>query len=310
MEARMPVRRIALPMAVCAIGLLSLSGMQAQTAPGQGPTVTLKPGEVLPYNPDGIGRKGTGKATYNTAKAKLDAGGKIVGGTIHTNDPGIFCAMGNAGWDFLWIEMQHSPLTYEDVGRMLYACRGMSATPMLRVPDATEADVQKATDLGVLGIIVPTVETVEKAQASARWTRFPPVGRRSAGQNQAGVLWPNVNLRQTYNDNVLVVNMIETPEGVAIAEKIAAVPGVDVVFAASGDLGNFSGYAEGQPHYEALIARVHQATLKAGKKLGGPSRWYERSGFSFFQAERESVHIDAATKAQLAKMPGAGNLKK
>jgi 2-keto-3-deoxy-L-rhamnonate aldolase RhmA len=288
-----------------AVFVALLAVQQGIPAAAQGPIV-LKPGEVLPYNPDGIGRKGTGKATYNTAKAKLDAGGKIVGGTIHTNDPGIFCAMGNAGWDFLWIEMQHSPLTYEDVGRMLYACRGMAATPMLRVPDATEADIQKATDLGVLGIIVPTVETVEKAQASAMWTRLPPVGRRSAGQNQAGVLWPNVNLRQTYNDNVLVVNMIETPEGVAIAEKIAAVPGVDVVFAASGDLGNFSGYAEGQPHYEALINRVHDATLKAGKKLGGPARWYDRAGYSFFQAGRESVYIDAATKAELAKMPGAG----
>jgi 2-keto-3-deoxy-L-rhamnonate aldolase RhmA len=306
----MTLRRLAFLAAACGIAAASIPATRAQQAAPQGPTVTLKPGEVLPYNPNGIGRKGTGKATYNTAKAKLDAGGKIVGGTIHTTDPDIFCAMGNAGWDYLWIEMQHSPMSYEDVGRMLHACRGMTATPMLRVPDATEADIQKATDLGVLGIIVPTVETVEKAEASAKFTRYPPTGRRSAGQNQALQVWPGINLRQTYNDNVLVVNMIETPEGVAIVEKIAAVPGVDVVFAASGDLGNFSGYAMGEPHYEAMITRVHDATLKAGKKLGGPARWYDRGGYSFFQAERERVFIDAATKAALEKMPGAGNLKK
>jgi len=123
-------------------------------------------------------------------------------------------------------------------------------------------------------------------------------------------LWPNTNLRQTYNDNVLVVNMIETPEGVAIAEKIAAVPGVDVVFAASGDLNNFSGYVQGEPHYEAMVKRIHDATLKAGKKLGGLSAWHDRTGFSFYQAGRESVFIDAATKAALATMPGAGNIKK
>ena len=307
----MTLRRLAFLAAACGIAVASVPGTRAQQpAPAQGPAVTLKPGEVLPYNPNGIGRKGTGKATYNTAKAKLDAGGKIVGGTIHTIDPDIFCAMGNAGWDYLWIEMQHSPMSYEDVGRMLHACRGMTATPMLRVPDATEADIQKATDLGVLGIIVPTVETVEKAQASAKFTRYPPTGRRSAGQNQALQVWPGINLRQTYNDNVLVVNMIETPEGVAIAEKIAAVPGVDVVFAASGDLGNFSGYAMGEPQYEAMIKRIHDVTLAAGKKLGGPSRWYDRAGFSFFQAERERVFIDAATKAALKEMPGAGNIKK
>jgi 2-keto-3-deoxy-L-rhamnonate aldolase RhmA len=291
--------------AVCAVAWAAMSGIQAQQAAGQA-TVTLKPGEILPYNPAGVGMKETGKATYNTAKAKLERGGKIVGGTIHTSDPGIFCAMGNAGWDFLWIEMQHSPLTYQDVARMMHACRGMSAIPMIRVPDATEADIQKATDMGALGIIVPTVETAEKAEASARWTRFPPTGRRSAGQNQALALWPNQNLRQTYNDNVLVINMIETPIGVANVDKIAAVKGVDVVFAASGDLNNFSGYSQGEPRYEAMVTRVREATHKAGKKLGGPAAWYSRGGFSFFQAGRESVYIDAATREALKGMPGAG----
>jgi len=102
---------------------------------------------------------------YNTAKAKLMAGKQIFGVTANSPDPNIYCAMANAGFDFLWIEMQHSTLTYEDVARMIWACRGSSAVPFIRVPDATEGEIQKATDSGAMGIIVPTVDTVEKAKS-------------------------------------------------------------------------------------------------------------------------------------------------
>src|SRR5438132_9676879 len=150
---------------------------------------------------------------YNTAKQKLMAGKQIIGGTIYSPDPNIYCAMASAGFDFLWIEMQHSPLTYSDVAKMIWACRGTPAIPFIRVPDATESDIQKATDIGALGIIVPTVDTVEKAQNAVKWTRYPPAGRRSQGNGQYNALW-GTDYRQTYNDNVMVVIMIETPVGV------------------------------------------------------------------------------------------------
>src|SRR5438046_6952822 len=110
---------------------------------------------------------------YNTAKQKLIEGKQIVGATVFSPDPNIYCAMANAGYDYLWIEMQHSPLTYEDVAKMIWACRGATAMPFIRVPDATESDIQKATDIGAVGIIVPTVDTVEKAQAAVKWSKYP-----------------------------------------------------------------------------------------------------------------------------------------
>ena len=68
---------------------------------------------------------------YNTAKQKLMEGKPIVGGTVYTSDPNIYCAMADAGFDFLWIEMQHSPLTYADVAKMIRACKGASAIPFI-----------------------------------------------------------------------------------------------------------------------------------------------------------------------------------
>jgi 2-keto-3-deoxy-L-rhamnonate aldolase RhmA len=169
---------------------------------------------------------------YNTGKQKLIEGKQILGATVFSPDPNMCCAMANAGYDFLWIEMQHSPLTFEDVARMIWACRGASAMPFIRVPDATESDIQKATDLGALGIIAPTVNTVEKAQAAVKWAKYPLEGRRSQGNGQYGALFGS-DYRQTADDNRVVVIMIETPIGAEEAEKIASVPETDVIFAAS-----------------------------------------------------------------------------
>jgi 4-hydroxy-2-oxoheptanedioate aldolase len=239
---------------------------------------------------------------YNTAKQKLLDGKQVVGGTVFSPDPAMYCAMASAGFDFLWIEMQHSPLTYRDVARMIFACRGSAGMPFIRVPDATESDIQKATDIGALGIIVPTVDTVEKAEAAVRWTKYPPFGRRSQGGGQYRELWGS-DYRQTANDNMMVVIMIETPEGVANAEKIAAVPGIDVIFAASTDLGNFSGHKQGEPPYEALVTRIRDITLARGLKLGGPLAWRNRSGYSFFQGPGESVLINAGAQGILKPAP-------
>src|SRR6266513_1332594 len=239
---------------------------------------------------------------YNTTKQKIMEGKQIVGATVFSPDPNIYCAMANAGYDFLWIEMQHSPLTFEDVARMIWACRGAPAMPFVRVPDATEGDIQKATDIGAVGIIVPTVDMVEKAEAAVKWSKYPPEGRRSQGNGQYGALWGN-DYRETANENMMVGIMIETPIGVENAEKIASVPGIDVIFAASTDLGNFSGHRQGDKEYEALVTRIHDVTLQHGIRLGGPQAWKDRPGFSFFQGPGETQLIQSGARANLALNP-------
>ena len=245
---------------------------------------------------------------YNTAKKKLMEGKPIVGITISSPDPNIYCAAANSGFDYTWIEMQHSPLTYSDVAKMIWACRGASAMPFIRVPDATESEIQKATDIGALGIIMPTVDTVEKAQNTVKWAKYPPQGRRSMGGGQYGALWGS-DYRQTINDNMLVVIMIETPLGVANAKEIAAVPGVDVIFAASTDLGNFSGTKQGEPKYEEMVTTIHDTVLNAGLKLGGPLAWKNRAGFSFFQGPGETALIKLGAPVSLGTAPAAARAK-
>ena len=236
---------------------------------------------------------------YNTVKQKLMEGKQVVAGTVASPDPNMYRAMANAGFDCLWIEMQHSPLNYQDVATMIWAGKGSPAIPFIRVPDANEGDIQKAVDIGALGIIVPMVDTPDKAQAAVRWAKFPPLGHRSQGSGQYGALWGR-DYRETANDNIVMVIMIETPLGVENVEKIAAVPGVDVIFIASSDLGSFSGYRQGDAQYEALVTRVHDFVLSKGLKLGGPLAWKgSRQGYTFFQGPDEAALLQSGAKVSL-----------
>src|SRR4051794_24088743 len=227
---------------------------------------------------------------FNTVKQKLAAGKQVVGGTVSIPDPDTYCAMANAGFDFLWIEMQHSPMSYQNVAHMIMACKGAPAMPFIRVPDATEGDIQKAVDMGAVGIIIPMVEDIQKVRNAIKFAKYPPLGKRSQGGGQYGALW-GADYRQIANDNVMIVAMIESPAGVALAEEMASTPGVDVIFAASTDLASFSGMKQGEPGYEALVTKIHDATLKAGKKLAGPLAWRQRPGYTFFQGPGETALI-------------------
>lgn len=242
---------------------------------------------------------------FNTVKAKLARGEQVVGGTVSTSNVDIYCAMASAGFDFLWIEMQHSPLTYSEVAAMIRACPG-PAIPFIRVPTDSEGDIQKAVDIGALGIIVPMVDSIEKIRNAIAYAKFPPVGKRSQGGGQYGTLWGR-GYRQSANDNIMVVAMIESPAGIDLVEQIAAEEHVDVVFAASTDIGSFTGLRQGNPEYEALITRIKDATLAAGKYLAGPSAWKDtREGYTFFQGPPETALIRSGARLSLEGAAGDG----
>jgi 2-keto-3-deoxy-L-rhamnonate aldolase RhmA len=244
----------------------------------------------------------TGTRIYNTVKLKLAAGERVVGGTVTTPDASIYCAMANAGYDFLWIEMQHRPLTYQEVAAMIWACRDAPAIPFVRIPDATAGDIQKATDIGALGVIVPLVDTVEKVRDTVRFAKYPPEGVRSLGGGQYRALWGD-DYRDTANDNIMIVAMIESPAGVGISDQIATVPGVDIVFAASTDLGSFSGLGQGEDLYEQMVDDIVAASQEAGAYLGGPQGWMNRPAFSFFQGPPETALIGMGIRSSLQSAP-------
>src|SRR5689334_355444 len=214
---------------------------------------------------------------YNTAKQKLLEGKQVFSFTQSKADPAAYCEMAKH-FDYTWFEMQHSTLEFKDVEAMIAACPHVQAIPMIRLPDAQEWHIQHATDIGALGVIIPTVDDVDRAREAAKWSRYPPVARRSSGGGQARTLWGvnGINYAKTFNDNMLVVVMIETPTGVANAYDIASVPGVDVVIIGNNDLSVFSGFAQTDDRYQAMVKKVHDDVLRAGKIFGQANANYAK----------------------------------
>ena len=263
---RLPYQRIA----IYFLGLTVLLGALAfAQQPAQNPGATKAP-------------------LYNTVKQKLLDGKQVFSFTQSTPDPDGYCEKAKH-YDFTWFEMQHSTLEFRDIEKMIAACPHAAATPMIRLPDAQEWHIQHTTDIGALGVIVPTVDDVDRAREAAKWAHYPPFGRRSQGAGQAASLWGinGINYRQTINDNMLVVIMIETPTGVANAFDIASVPGVDVVIIGNNDLSSFSGFSQTDDRYHQLVQKVHDDTLRAGKIFGQANAMYAKGPYSkdsmFFQ---------------------------
>jgi 2-keto-3-deoxy-L-rhamnonate aldolase RhmA len=239
-------------------------------------------GTLTPAKPDARGwgwqvkseiNPATPRPFYNKAKELLFQDKQITSYTISTYNPELYCEVAKH-FDYVWFEMQHSTMSWDDVRRMILACVGAGAAPMIRMPDALEANVQKATDLGAIGIIVPTVDDALEARDAARFSRYPPFGRRSSGGGSFNQVWPGIDYRATVNDNMLVTVMIETLEGVANAEEIAATKGVDVVILGNNDLSSFSGWAQNDLRYQDAIIKVHDAALKYGKYYGNAGQQY------------------------------------
>jgi 2-keto-3-deoxy-L-rhamnonate aldolase RhmA len=246
-----------------------------------------------------------GAKIWNPVKIKMMQGGKVTGGTLFAaTDPSIYCAMANAGYDFIWTEMQHDARSWQSVQDMFAACPYAKAVPGIRVAYTDEREEQHALDAGALVLVVPTVRSYEEAIKARDWAFFPPLGKRSNGGGQAFALYGSVpgGYRATINDNLVLVLMIETLDGLKDADRIAKIPGVTAIFAASGDLGNFAGYKQGDPDYEREINIVHDAAIKAGVRLCGPYAWVDRPDFTCFQAGSEGGAIARGVKDELGKL--------
>ena len=288
--------------AACATFVVGL-GVQAQQAPAQPPAGARgqgggraagagdgTPGQLVagtgtvamtPLDSRGWGWQvkasvspSTPRPFYNKAKELLFQDKQITSLTISAFNPDQYCEA-RKHFDYVWFEMQHSTMSWDEVRRMMLACPGVDgAAPMIRMPDALEANMQKATDSGAIGIIVPTVDDALEARDAARFARYPPTGRRSSGGGSFGQVWPGINYRATVNDNMLVTVMIETLEGVANAEEIAATAGVDVVILGNNDLSSFSGWQQNDPRYQDAVIKVRNAALKYGKYFGNAGQQY------------------------------------
>ncbi len=177
--------------------------------------------------------------------------------------------MARLGFDALCVDLQHGTAEMSDVGPMLQAISQTDTVPVVRVAWNDPAAIMKALDLGAYAIIVPLVNNAEEAAKAVSACRYPPVGMRSNGPVRA-VHYGGADYVANANDEIVVMAMIETKEGIANLDAICATPGLDAVYIGPADLSFALGMApradNPDPLHMATCDKILAAAHKAGIK--------------------------------------------
>lgn len=245
----------------------------------------------------------------NPVKARLRSGQPVFGITLTTNSVEAAAQAAALGFDFLWIEMEHSPISLETVRNIVLATRGLKAVPFARVPVNELWTAKRVLDAGVLGVMFPFTSTPELARQAVAACKYPPHGRRGSGAGLATFRWDEAENYYDFADrNVMSIAIIEEISAVERIEEIAATPGIDVLFVGPSDL-SFSMGLRGDmshPRVHEAMAKVVSAAQKHGKVAGrlttggsDVARCLEQ-GFRFIQCATELNFMAEGAKAFLA----------
>ena len=174
----------------------------------------------------------------NPVRAKLKRGEPSVGTWLTIPSPVIAQLMARTGLDWLTVELEHTPSSFETAAQMFAIVAASGGVPLVRVPINSVENIKRVLDIGAWGIVVPMVNSRAEAEAVVKAARYRPIGERSIG-GQLHAMNFNTDSATYYakaNDEILVVVMAEHVDAVANIESILSVPGIDAVFVGPNDL--------------------------------------------------------------------------
>jgi 4-hydroxy-2-oxoheptanedioate aldolase len=210
----------------------------------------------------------------NRAKEKLAAGDVVLCiATRQARTPDIAMIADAAGFDAFYIDMEHSAITLDCAAAICTAALGIGITPIGRIAGHHAHDASRLLNGGALGIIYPHVTSREEAEKFVAACKFPPDGHRSLAGSGPAQLYralPMAEVNRRGNEITLCIAMLEIPEGIANADAIAAVPGLDMPLIGSNDLCTEFGIS-GELHHPKLkeaYAVTARACKAHGKVLG------------------------------------------
>lgn len=200
-------------------------------------------------------------------KGRMQAGEMLAGTFVKTPDVSVIEVLAQSGLDFLCLDGEHAPFGRRELDQCLAVARALDMPCLVRVPSGTPDALLIALDAGAVGVVVPHVDSVAKAEAVAAAGHFGRGGRGYAGSTRwAGFATRPMGEVLAQDAETLVIAQIEEPEGVEAVEGIAAVPGIDALFAGPADLS--VGYGEsvvGTPALDAALVRIGAACAAHGK---------------------------------------------
>ncbi len=206
----------------------------------------------------------------NTVKAKLRQGEVSLGTWLTLGSPSVARFLARSGFDWLTIDMEHSPTNSDTAAMMLGQIADAGCVPLVRVPGHQAEAIKCALDSGSFGVVVPMVNTPDQASAVTAACHYPPAGIRSVGGSLHALNWQTTPAvyHQQANEEVLVILQCEHRLAVENFEAIFANRGVDVVFVGPHDLAASYRTADGKTLTTADMAQTLQTILQHCQRLG------------------------------------------
>jgi 4-hydroxy-2-oxoheptanedioate aldolase len=212
-----------------------------------------------------------------------------------------------AGFDFLVLDLEHSPMSIETVSTLLAVTRASGGAALVRIPDHSPAWVQRCLDAGAAGILAPHVDSIFEAEAIGRSARFEPRGRRGVGPTSRAGAWGMRPMREYMDegDRSMVVAQIESELGVRAAAGMIQTGEVDALFVGPADLGVSLGVAADSALLAEHTATVLEVCVEGGVPCGiaigadpAKAAALGRQGFSFVMVSNDATILGSAA-AQL-----------
>lgn len=190
-----------------------------------------------------------------------------------TGSPAVISVLGAAAFDFVVIDCQHGTTNPygADLADLIRTCEAAEISAIMRTANADPGQIQRGLDLGVEGIIVPQISTVEQARSAVDAAHYPPLGSRSACPSVRSAnysLMPWNEHRTAADQSTLLFALIESPTGITNLESIAAVPGIAGLFFGAFDLAVASGREPNNPTIQTDRAAVYKACTDNGLLVG------------------------------------------
>ena len=210
----------------------------------------------------------------NLVKNKLEKGQKILGTFFSMGNPSAMECLGYTGMDFAIIDTEHGPFDTESAMGLVRAAESVGLSPFVRIADVSHKEIQRAADMGVQGLIVPCLRSLDDMKRLVDLAKFAPVGNRGFIKGRGSGFgyqdWASGSVAEfmaASNDRLLVLPQCETKECYEQIEQVLAIDGIDGVFIGPFDLsislgmpGDFE-----NPCFKSAVNNILAACKKAGK---------------------------------------------
>jgi len=207
----------------------------------------------------------------NKTKEKLKSGQTAIGFRMDFASPYIVEVLGDVGFDFVYFDLEHGPMSEESCQEMIRATELAGLTPVVRVPTGDPGVTARFLDSGAMGIVFPHCNTKQDAQAAVKAVKYPPEGERGIGGRSLSLSTLSIaDYIKEANKETMVIAMIEEVEALNNLSEILTVDGLDVLWVGRLDFSISSG-VPGQvnaPVIQKAVNRIITEGRAAGKTVG------------------------------------------